>query len=391
VSVLGTSSEAAPEYAEESVVLEEGLDLLEAYTVSGDEQLWLNVERTADIELGELESVAVYGVENGQVVQPLAEDLAAGETLSVSLEESEGFVLVKDTGLRRKALEAEDVVVEGMVPKEAALVVESVDTALELPDNSEAIASYNISIVNGEDAWQPDESVKVEMTCADAAQAVAEGYGVELWRVDADGSTEQVDFDLEGDTLVFDAQALPEYTVVRTVLEKTISTSDGLTYRITVEYDSNSGFPADAEIRASEVLDAAAYREYIESTVEALNVDLSSITYTKMLDIAIVDGEGNEYQPNDRVKVAVELLDEASVSVSDMRVVHFGDSAEELQATTDGATVTFSTDGFSLFSLCDFSLAEGVISADFAVITHIGNVLFFGSKGHLSHHGFQYL
>ena len=45
--------------------LNEGLEVLEAYTLTNSSGLWMSLQRIADIALGSLESVALYTVEGG--------------------------------------------------------------------------------------------------------------------------------------------------------------------------------------------------------------------------------------------------------------------------------------------------------------------------------------
>ena len=47
---------------------------------------------------------------------------------------------------------------------------------------------------------------------------------------------------------------------------------------------------------------------------------------------AIVGEDGTEYNPNDQVKITVELIDD--IETGNLRVVHLGDEITELDATT---------------------------------------------------------
>ncbi|MBQ3901048.1 MAG: hypothetical protein II736_04920, partial [Clostridia bacterium] len=157
--------------------------------------------------------------------------------------------------------------------------------------------------------------------------------------------------------VTFDAESFSIYAV-GSVIEKTIVAEDGYTYKITVIYDESAGIPDDAELNVSEISSA----DMLRTAAETVGSGVESISYAKMFDISIVK-DGVEYQPNENVKVSVELLDAGEVS--DVQVVHFDSETEAapLAAETDGNTVTFETEGFSVFSFLDFSVFDEIISA----------------------------
>lgn len=234
------------------------------------------------------------------------------------------------------------------------------------PEDVEFTHAFDISLTDptthehiqpGKDVW-----VSVELLDEDKLNAAAAMNVVHFG-----DQVEVVESRVNGTTVEFATGSFSMFVLQQVKLEKIISTPDGLTYKITVEYDSNSGFPEDAEIRASEVpMSAKDYREYLDQTASALRTSVSAITYTKMFDISIVDTNGVEYQPNDDVTVTVTLLDQEAESVSNLRVVHFADKPEEVvDAITDKNSVTFDTDGFSLFSLSDFTTKDEIIYASF--------------------------
>lgn len=79
--------------------------------------------------------------------------------------------------------------------------------------------------------------------------------------------------------------------------------------------------------------------------------------YARIFDIAIVDGEGNHIEPKAPVQVEVKLLD-ADSSGNDFSAIHFAihfkdEMAEpgQMNAETDGNTVTFTTDSFSAYAI----------------------------------------
>ena len=161
----------------------------------------------------------------------------------------------------------------------------------------------------------------------------------------------------------FTTDSFSVYGIVETTLDKIIKASDGKTYKIAVSYDESAGIPADAELEVKEVSEEE-YEDYLTSAAEALDTDIHRIAYGRLFDISIVK-DGKEYQPDDKVKVTVELLD--TKNVDDVKVVHFEDkgSAQALSADTDGSTVTFETEGFSVFSFIDLTLIQNAVEAEF--------------------------
>ena len=174
-------------------------------------------------------------------------------------------------------------------------------------------------------------------------------------------SVEEMDSSVSGDTVQFTTDSFSVYVVAGYVIEKEITASDGQTYRITVEYDDRAGIPGDARLKVEEVSEDK-YAAYLEEAAGLVGADIHSISFGELFDISIVKG-GVEYQPNDAVKVTVELLN--ADRVDDVQVVHFGDEStpEQLVASTDRRTVAFETDSFSVFSFLDFSLLDRVVSA----------------------------
>ena len=157
-----------------------------------------------------------------------------------------------------------------------------------------------------------------------------------------------------------------EEAVAAGTLTKTITVGGVKTYIVTVDYKEDAGIPEGAELKVSEV-SGKEYKAYLNKAADTLDVDVHSIAYARTIDISIVKG-GREFQPNDKVKVAVELKD--AEDIDNVQVIHFEETKrgktvpEELDATTKGGKVSFETEGFSCFSFVDCSLNERSINAD---------------------------
>ena len=194
-----------------------------------------------------------------------------------------------------------------------------------------------------------------------------------------DIKVENVDSDpsIENAEASFTLSSFSVIAIVTTVKQQILEASDGQNYRVTVEYDSTSGIPADAELQVSELNEKSPFfTEYVEKTAETLGKDAESFAFAHAFDIKLVDPEsGEKYQPNKDVKVSIELLTEDLTENDELAVVHFkgdvngetenqgekGESNTEKPSETtpevidatvnrDGV-VEFETDGFSVYVL----------------------------------------
>ena len=153
------------------------------------------------------------------------------------------------------------------------------------------------------------------------------------------------------DTLKFTTDAFSIYVIVETTIEQTVLASDGNTYRVSVTYGPEAGIPEGAALDVTEIgTDDANYTDYLSKTLNALGY--LDVDYAKLFDISIIDKDepSIHYQPQTGVSVLVELLD-AEAADEGFSVVHFGQDAELLDASTDGNTVAFETNGFSAYAI----------------------------------------
>ena len=151
---------------------------------------------------------------------------------------------------------------------------------------------------------------------------------------------------------------------------------EGDDYTVTV-IDKNSILPEAAhveseEIRREDSKQEKAYDEYVAKTEEALGLDEGTVSYARVFDIKIVDGEGNKYDIPEPVDVSIRLADRDSsksskgskksepASAEDLQVVHFEDGSKEgevIESVTeneeDGSVVEFEAEGFSVYSIVE--------------------------------------
>ncbi len=366
ISLMGFTNMIQPAYAPVPVELEEGLEPLGAYAVAGNglsgglSKLWVQVAAGSGLATREREHVCVYALKGGVPSGVLADDVGTAAEL-LSLDGADGFVVALDSGYRRRRFTADGVTLEGMMPRN----VEAQVTAADVDGfDEELLGAYSITITDSNGEYQPDPEHPVDV--AIVLPGIADAETIRVWHISDDGDREEVSgFSVEGETVRFRSVGFSVYAVTGAHLKKTIEASDGNTYEICVTYDSASGIPEDAELEVTEVSDAE-HREYLTGAAEILGADVHSITYGRLFDIAITK-DGVEYQPNNQVTVTVSLLDAAAIG--DVKVVHFPEETdalsrpEELGANTSGASVTFETDGFSVFSFLDFSLYDRIVEA----------------------------
>ena len=135
--------------------------------------------------------------------------------------------------------------------------------------------------------------------------------------------------------------------------------ADGNTYTVSVDL-SEANIPEGAYLQVKELSDDEA-EEYIEEAAKAVDTKVKDLLYSKALDISIIYNN-EKIQPDGSVKVEVELQDKRKEVISE--VVHFGDKTEVLKSSTDGKTVQFETDGFSVFAIVGMELTTQYITAE---------------------------
>ena len=181
----------------------DGFSILEAFSTTQSNNLWLMMQRVKDFALGKLESIALYAVEDGKLAGLVKENIGITDVLRFNLGNYSSFALVRDSGLRNKVEELGNVILSGLMPKnglaEATDVTEEYadfvpsksveqgeadETSIEQgetvgTENGEAahtIAAYDISITNDGEEYQPEDK-PIEVTIKDEAIATAVANG----------------------------------------------------------------------------------------------------------------------------------------------------------------------------------------------------------------------
>jgi len=267
--------------------------------------------------------------------EELVSTLSISETLTVESISDPGLA-IRDKKLAKTALGA---VVSGSLQKMNAAAPTTAGTAVSefIEDSSEGIkntpASGRIDI---EAMYRGHEKME------DLPPSVSDALDQAVFIKEA--------------PIGFYAKTFSVYAIIETTLTKTVTASDGNTYKITVTFMEDAGFPGRTELDVAE-LSGEAYADYVGRAAAAMNA--AGFAYARVFDISIVDEEGNRLQPSAPVDVVVELLD-AKEPEDRFSVVHFAvdpegsDQNEQtvlMEAETEANTVIFSTDGFSAYAI----------------------------------------
>ena len=367
VSITGSYPSEQKPAAHTAVIPDnEEYRVLEAWSVDGlseDFSLKLTAQMIVLPELTEGESLSFVSLNGTTLGKELDKDMAAGDKLELELacESATGIALVKtvvkieETEILYTAEDPlwanRDLYLTGKMPKNAVATAESVPIDI---DGEEVLAAWDIKIysapdkVGTDEIWQPEDGavqVHLRSDAFDGLEGTLNVYHME----DADGEAELVGtVETENEWISFDAESFSTY-VVSIVLEKTITATDGKTYRITVAFDADSGIPSDAQLEVRE-LSGEEFDEYLGRT--AVLMKAVGFGYARIFDITIVDGRAKERQPAKAVDVKVEMIGLRSAA-EEYTVVHFGEQPEPVSAKTEGNVVSFSAESFSAYAIVD--------------------------------------
>ena len=178
----------------------------------------------------------------------------------------------------------------------------------------------------------------------------------------------------------FEVENFSVYCLVYIKIETTVLASDGNNYKITVTTSEETPFPENATLWVSELERGSNayginYNEYLTRTEYALGLEAGSASYVRMFDIFVGDQFGNKLSVTAPVDVKIELLDKKADEES--KVVHFGTRTEVVDAETDGQTVSFEANGFSVYAIVGTIQGEITItSPDGVDVTYVVSVTY---------------
>lgn len=262
-----------------------------------------------------------------------------------------------------------EIVAVGTLPKglNAAVAPTSADLdTIKVPGR--VLMGWDLSLTHPEEAdYHIDGSVKLALHDAALADAQDEIWELQLWQLRENEAPVRVkNAVFRGEDLRFSAEELSTYVVVRVAVERCLTATDGESYSIRVSYDSNAGIPAGAELEVREIRpDDAEYAKYMVQGIECAKEQLPYLDFIKLFDITLRDPEtGVTYQPNQNVKVSIELLSDSVAESTEVKVVHFGKKTELMGSSVNGDAVSFETSGFSVYVVMGVTIEKTITAAD---------------------------
>ena len=237
----------------------------------------------------------------------------------------------------------------------------------------EVITAYDISLYQEEAGYQPDAEHPLDITISDPGirEAVQNGKTLQLWHVHEGAAPVQVEnFEVNDDTVSFRVEDLSVFVVTYTV-DSYYRDSEGETWHITATYGPDTGLPADVELKVRE-LEGAEAENYLDSTAATLGKAQEGVKILRAFDISF-EKDGIAYHKlGGDVEIKIELLDETIDTP--VEVVHFGaekntdteqgSQGEVVASSTDGDTVSFSSDEFSVYVVVCTTLRQTLTASD---------------------------
>ena len=149
---------------------------------------------------------------------------------------------------------------------------------------------------------------------------------------------------------------------VPTSLTQTVRGEDGKIYRVTASFTAEAGIPDDAVLSVSEISkDDEAYRSYVSRAKQVLRCSLDSDDI-RLFDISLVSGADASvsYQPapGAAVDMKVRLADYIE---TELGVVHYGETAEQVESEASGRTVSFEATGFSVYGFVAVEAHDDIV------------------------------
>lgn len=168
----------------------------------------------------------------------------------------------------------------------------------------------------------------IELTEEHDVQAVhIENNEATVISAETDSNENAVHDDEAIDTISFSSDSFSVYGVVqRKKITKKVLAADGLTYEINVTYGPEAEIPEDAQLKVEEIPEGSdLWEAYRKQTAAALGAD--DVRLPGLYDISILDAEGNKVEPKASVSVSIKL-DNAEAD-EQLHVVHFTEEIPE--------------------------------------------------------------
>ncbi len=163
--------------------------------------------------------------------------------------------------------------------------------------------------------------------------------------------SEKIKASVEGDTVTFDTKGFSVYAFAYTIITY-YKTASGETYKITLNYDENSGIPAGAVLKVKELQsDTTGYQAYLDKAAETLGKNKETFSGARFFDIEI-QKDGEKIEPNGNVIVSI-ALDEMPTELENVTILHYQndgvDTVEGVEVTS--ADIRFKAESFSVYGV----------------------------------------
>ena len=217
---------------------------------------------------------------------------------------------------------------------------EYIDKATEAFNSKKSIKNtarvYDIALVDPETntEYETDRPVEIDIKLSGRRQGSScTDLNVVYFTADEENEIVMPDMssDTDSDSAGFMTESLPVHAVVWYTRNQILTATDGKSYEITVEYDSNTGIPEDAVLEVTELKENDPnFDGYVSQANEILGKDKRKLLFARPFDIKLVDPDnGEKYEPDENVKVSMKLLTEEVEKAEELSVVHFKDTRKE--------------------------------------------------------------
>ncbi|MBQ1848284.1 MAG: InlB B-repeat-containing protein, partial [Clostridia bacterium] len=189
----------------------------------------------------------------------------------------------------------------------------------------------------------------------DEANAAYQALGVQNvvyveYLTTADGSVTRE----SNHVISFVTSSFSVYIITAQTLETNIEASVGENCEVSANFDVRAQIPGDAALQLGEIAEGTdEYDNYVSQTASLLDCEADDLAYLRLLDISLYGSQsGKYYQPGKPITVSVRLNDlPEKIDPESFRVVHFGSKTEERPAEYKDGVLSFTADGFSIYSL----------------------------------------
>ena len=346
-----------------------------------DDELEAGTEDKAEVTELESELETEMDAEMETEGEPVIFEAIAGET-SVHVE-APADAFPEGTTMQVTPVDQEEVIdaIRSTVEKDDVKVttVTAVDITFYDADGAEIQPLKPIKVTFGTTAVTESQT---EEAAASEEVSTAASESTSVVHVNDAGEANVVDFtkDENNENIVIETQEFSVYAIVGTeTLTTNYITAEGDTYLVTVTYGPDAKIPQGSRLEVKEVRpEEDDYAAYKADAAAALNASEQEMNYIKLLDITIMNGT-EKVEIAAPVDVEIKLLDKIVIETEkeaenpaennrtdrdEIRVVHFGDNAQEVEAGNKGETVSFSADSFSVYAIVSTTVNADFLTAD---------------------------